>query len=74
MIFKFVERYELANGEVIAKDVFRSSIVFDGREQEADLILTTSRDTLIGAALLKDYQLSIDYPRRAVRIERATGP
>ena len=28
--FKFVERYELANGEVVVKDVFRGSIVFNG--------------------------------------------
>src|SRR5215471_15371909 len=50
--FKFVERYELANGEVIVKDVFRGGIVFDGYEQEIDLIFTASQDTLIGASLL----------------------
>ncbi len=69
--FKFVERYELANGEVIVKDVFRGRVVFDGREHEVDLILTASQDTLIGASLLKDYTLSIDYPGRTVRIKRA---
>ncbi|MBI3301205.1 MAG: hypothetical protein HYZ72_03885 [Deltaproteobacteria bacterium] len=70
--FKFVERYELANGEVIVKDVFRGRVVFDEREQEVDLILTTSQDTLIGASLLQDYRLSIDYPGGTVRIERTT--
>lgn len=73
IVFKFVERYELANGEIIVKDVFRGSIVFDGREQEVDLIFTSSQDTLIGASLLKDCKLSIDYPGRTVRIERAAG-
>ncbi|MCI2424443.1 hypothetical protein LM599_00155 [Candidatus Acetothermia bacterium] len=69
MTFQFVERYELANGEVIAKDVFRGSIMFDGREQEVELILTASQDTLIGASLLKGYKIMIDYPGRTVRIE-----
>jgi len=58
--FKFVERYELANGEVIVKDVFRGKIVFDEREQEVDLIVTASQDTLIGASLLQNHKLVID--------------
>lgn len=73
MMFEFAERYELADGEVIVKDVFRGSIVFDGRELEVDLILTASQDTLIGALLLRDYKLSIDYPGRTIRIEQARG-
>ena len=73
MTFEFAESYELANGEVIVKDVFRGSIVFHGRALEVDLILTASQDTLIGASLLKDHKLSIDYPGRTVRIEQARG-
>jgi clan AA aspartic protease len=70
MTFVYAEPYELANGEVLVEDVFRGSIVFGGRKQEVDLILTASQDTLIGASLLKDYNLGIDYPGRLVRIER----
>jgi clan AA aspartic protease len=70
MVFHHVERYELANGEIAVMDVFRGTIVFDGREQEVNLILTASEDTLIGAALLSDYLLTINYPERIVRIER----
>jgi len=73
MTFEFAEPYELANGEVIVKDVFRGSIVFNGRELEVDLILTASQDTLIGASLLKDHTLSIDYPGGTVRIEQTRG-
>jgi clan AA aspartic protease len=69
MTFKFVERYELADGAVLVKDVFRGKIVFDGHEQEMDVMLTASEDTLVGASLLQTYKLSIDYPRRTVRIE-----
>lgn len=71
MVFHHVERYELANGEVVAMDVFRGTIVFDGREQEVNLILTASEDTLIGAALLSDHLLTINYPERTVRVEQA---
>ena len=71
MTFKFVERYELANGEVIAKDVFVGNIVFDRREQEVDLILTASQDTLIGASLLQETNVNIDYLAGTVRIERS---
>ena len=70
MTFEFAEPDELANGEVVVKDVFQGSIVFDGCEQGVDLILTASEDTLIGASLLKDYKLTVDYPKRTVRIER----
>lgn len=71
MVFHHVERYELANGEVVVMDVFRGTTVFDGREQGVDLILTASEDTLIGAALLRDHLLTIDYPKRTVRVEQA---
>ena len=73
MTFVFAEPYELANGEILVKDVFRGSVVFDGREQEVDLVLTASQDTLIGASLLRDCQLGIDYPGRIVRIEQVAG-
>lgn len=70
MVFHHVERYELANGEVVVMDVFRGTILFGGRAHVVDLILTSSQDTLIGASLLKDYRLAIDYPRRVVEVER----
>lgn len=47
--------------------------MFNGRELEVDLILTVSQDTLIGASVLKEYKLSIDYPGRTVRIEQVGG-
>jgi len=71
MVFHHVERYELANGEVVAMDVFRGTIMFDEREQEVNLILTASEDTLIGAALLHDHLLAVNYPKRTVQVEQA---
>ena len=70
MVFHHVERYELANGEVVVMDVFRGTILFGGRAHVVDLILTSSQDTLIGASLLKGCKLTIDYPRRVVEVER----
>ncbi len=71
MVFHHVERYELANGEVVVMDVFRGTIMFDEREQEVNLILTASEDTLIGAALLRDHLLTVNYPKRTVQVEQA---
>ena len=71
LTFDFAEQYELANGEVITKDVFVGTIVFDGREQEIEVIVTASQDTLIGASLLKDYELRVNYPKCTVQIEWA---
>jgi len=69
LTFKFVERYELANGAVIAQDVFRGSIIFDGVQREVDMIVTASSDTLVGASLLQHRKLTIDYAAGLVRIE-----
>jgi len=71
MVFHHVERYELANGEVVVMDVFQGTIMFDEREQEVNLILTASEDTLIGAALLRDHLLTVNYPKRTVQVEQA---
>jgi clan AA aspartic protease len=68
--FQFQERYELANGDIVEQDVFAGRIVFDGREQEVEVIVTASRDTLIGAALLQPYTLTIDYPNQQVRLSK----
>lgn len=69
---KFVERYELANGEVIVEDVYGGTIAFDGQERDVDLILTDSQDTLVGAELLGEYELRINYVAKAVRIAKAS--
>jgi len=73
MSFGFVESYEMANGEIITRDVFRGVIRFNGQERGVDVILTTSDDTLIGASLFKEYLVAIDYPRRHVRMERESA-
>ncbi len=70
LAFHHVERYELANGDVVAADVFRGTIVFGGERREVDVIITASEDTLIGASLLREYVLTVHYPQRWLRLER----
>jgi clan AA aspartic protease len=71
MTFVYAEPYELANGEIIAKEVFKGTVVFDGREEEVNLILTASQDSLIGASLLRRYRVCIDYPQRTLQVIEA---
>lgn len=68
MSFKYVERYELANGMIIVKDVFHANIVFGNEERDVYTIVTASTDTLIGAGLLRRHHIVIDYPQRIVQI------
>lgn len=70
LVFKFAEQYELANGDLVRQQVFAGRIVFGGREQEVEVITTASQDTLIGAALLQPYSLTIDYPNQQVRLSK----
>lgn len=73
LLFTFAEQYELANGEIVAQKVFAGRMVWDGREQEVEVILTASQDTLVGAALLQPYTLTIDYPNQQVRLTKNRG-
>lgn len=67
---RFLEsrEFELANGDVVAEDVFEGEIEFDGERMFAEFILSDNPDTLIGSALLHDRTLYIDYPVKTVRI------
>ena len=53
LTFEYAESYELANGDVIVKDVFQGSVVFGGEEREVDVIFTSSQDSLVGSSLLQ---------------------
>lgn len=68
MSFKYVERYELADGSIIVKDVFHARIILGSEERDVYTIVTASTDTLIGAGLLRRHHVAIDYPQRIVQI------
>ena len=67
--YLYAEPFELANGQKSEEDVYRSRVLFDGVAREIEVVLTDAADSLIGAELLKDRTLFIDYPARKLRIE-----
>lgn len=73
LTFSHEEKFMLANGEIIKQDVYLGKVIFDKRLVTAKVVVSTSRDTLIGAFLLADKKLDIDYPRRSVVI-RSSKP
>ena len=66
--YLFDQHTELSDGTVILEPVFKGRILFDGEEQTVRITLTDSMDSLIGAKLLRDRTLYIDYPAKTVRI------
>ncbi len=71
LTFSHFEEYELGNGKVVKQDIFRGKIIFDGKQQPVDVLVSKSRDTLIGAALMTDKKLEIDYANENVRIRNS---
>ena len=61
----------MGNGKVVKQDIFRGKIIFDGKQQPVDVLVSKSRDTLIGAALMTDKKLEIDYANENVRIRNS---
>lgn len=66
--FLYRQLTELSDGSVIEEAVFEGRILFDGEERTVRITLTDSMDSFIGAALLHNCTLYIDYPARTVRI------
>lgn len=64
------EEFELANGQWITQFFFGGKVHFLGKTEEASIIVSKSPTALIGADLLKDCQLTIDYPANKVRLKR----
>lgn len=68
--FSYVDRYELADGTIVTKDVFAGQAEFDGQLLDVDVILTDSTDTLIGGSMMRRHVVTVDYTLRVVHIER----
>lgn len=67
--FSYVDRYELADGTIIAKDLFAGRAEFDGQLRAVDVILTDSSDTLIGGSMMKGHVLTVNYRAGTVHLE-----
>ena len=68
-----VTRTELADGTVVEDElVFAGRAEWDGAVMDIDILLTRSRDVLIGTAFLKGYMVRLDYQAHTVRIEKVS--
>jgi len=66
--FSHVEKFELGDGSAPDQYVYVGQLVFDGQKLGVDVLVSKSRDTLIGAALLANKKFEVDYPNETVRI------
>jgi len=70
---RFVGRVSslLAAGQVIEEDVYLVDFPFDGQVFPAEATFVTADDILIGTHLLRQHRLVIDFPGKAVLLDRA---
>jgi clan AA aspartic protease len=65
-----VTRTELADGTIMEDElVFAGRAEWDGKVIEVEIMLTRSRDVLIGTAFLKGSVVQLDYKAYTLRIE-----
>ena len=57
---------ELADGSCVTQPEYAAEVSFDGERRRVLVMLTDSRDSLIGTALLRKKRVAIDFPRRRV--------
>jgi len=63
----------LAGGQTIEEDVYLVDFPFDSQIIQARTTFVVGGDILIGTHLLQEYCLQIDFVRRTVVLEKATG-
>jgi predicted aspartyl protease len=63
----------LAGGHTIEEDNFLVDFAFDGAIVTAEATFTETREILIGTGLLNAYRLEIDFPKRALRLEKTNS-
>lgn len=71
LIFSHSEMFELGDGRKVKQKVYLGKLVFDNHQFLANVLISKSRDTLIGAALLANKKLEVDYPNQLVRIRNS---
>jgi len=69
--YLFTDEHELADGEKKSMDTFLGGIIFDNKKQDILIMLTKSKDTLIGASLMKPKKLFLNYVTKEVKIKDA---
>jgi hypothetical protein len=61
----------LASGQSIEEDIYSVDFPFDGQTVRAEASFVPGDTILVGTGMLSSYRLVIDFPARAVLLERA---
>ena len=64
---------ELADGSIKKEFVFNGTVLFGKKKIPVEILLTSSEESLLGAALLQKHKLIVDYHRRTVEITPSTN-
>lgn len=59
---------ELADGSIKKEFVFEAKVMLDGETLPVDILLTSSEESLLGTALLRDRSLTIDFSNQLITI------
>jgi predicted aspartyl protease len=60
----------LGSGQRVEDDLYLVDFPFDGQIHVVEATFAPGAEILVGTHLLRDYRLTIDFPRRTVQIER----
>jgi len=60
---------ELADGSIKKEFVFEAKVILDGETVPADVLLTSSDESLAGTALLQNQSLMIDFKRQIITLD-----
>jgi len=71
LAFSYTQKFELGDGSTPEQDVFVGQMIFDKQKLWVHVLVSESKDTLIGAALLVDKRLDVDYTNKSVRIKNS---
>ena len=68
-LFIGYEEYELASGELVKAKTYLGDIIFDKKQKTIFILLSQSKDILVGTRLLRDKTLFIDFKDKRVIID-----
>ena len=60
---------ELADGSIKKEFVFEAKVMLDGETLPVDILLTSSEESLLGTALLRDRSLTMDFSHQLIKLD-----
>lgn len=71
LVFSRFAKFELGDGRPVNQNVYWGQVIFDRQKLLVGVLVSKSRDTLIGSALLAIKKLEVDYTNQTVRIRNS---